>query len=154
MPKKQQKNIDLPKLTSSGPVQRTHDFFVDLLPFLATMHERLKAKTCLVCGATDLLQTSPNYPEFVFCQKHMARLLASIPVSAPVDLSGYIEPFAAFMHDAWAKWTQHFFSNLTAENISRWQIQAKTSYDDLSEEEKEKDRKFAREILVLFEEVS
>jgi len=74
-----------------------------------------------------------------------------------------IEKLADYMHDVWGNWyivqshndfllmnemaTANF--DLAARNDERWTKQASTLYKDLSEEDKEKDREFARGILEL-----
>ena len=135
------------------PSVRMHDFFVELMPFLRLLTDRTKQKTCLVCGETNNLVDNPiaEYPEFVFCQRHNSQLLLSAPVTKKLDTSILMEPFAEFMHDAWSQWTLHYLDHLTTENILRWREQAKMFYDLLSEEDKEKDRVFARELIALME---
>lgn len=54
------------------------------------------------------------------------------------------EKIAEREHEQWAHWTEYMLNNLTEENIARWREQIKTSYSDLSEEEKESDRVWAR----------
>jgi hypothetical protein len=58
-----------------------------------------------------------------------------------------VEEIAGMMHEQWAHWTNYFLSNLTIENLIRWKEQASTPYDKLSEEDKEKDRKWAMKYL-------
>ena len=58
-----------------------------------------------------------------------------------------IERLAAHEHEQWAHWTRYMLDNLTEENIARWREQIDTSYDDLSETEKESDREWARKAL-------
>jgi hypothetical protein len=60
-----------------------------------------------------------------------------------------IELVAAWDHSAWAGWTRHMLDNLTPENIARWRRQIDTSYTDLSEREKDADRKEAISVLAL-----
>lgn len=57
------------------------------------------------------------------------------------------EKLAAFMHDTWADWFIYQFNNSTVENIQRWQIQSNLPYSSLTEEDKDKDRKFADKII-------
>jgi hypothetical protein len=47
----------------------------------------------------------------------------------------------------WKGWMLYASQNLTDDNISRWTRQIETDYADLSEEEKDKDREYARLIL-------
>jgi hypothetical protein len=51
------------------------------------------------------------------------------------------------MHDIWAKWYIYQRDNSTPENIARWEKQSVTQYSELSEEDKEKDRKQARKVV-------
>ncbi len=57
------------------------------------------------------------------------------------------EKLAAFMHDTWSDWFVYQFNNSTVENIQRWQIQSNLPYLSLTEEDKDKDRKFADKII-------
>lgn len=61
-----------------------------------------------------------------------------------------VEIIAEFLHNIWANWYAHQRDNSTEENILRWEMQSKTLYEDLAEEDKEKDRKLAR---VLYKEL-
>jgi len=58
-------------------------------------------------------------------------------------LSELREKLAELEHEQWAHWTKYFLENLTDENIGRWKQQINTKYKDLSEKEKESDRKWA-----------
>lgn len=58
-----------------------------------------------------------------------------------------VEKIAPLEHDQWAHWTKYMLDNLTEENIARWRKQIETKYEDLSEEEKESDRVWARKLL-------
>lgn len=57
-----------------------------------------------------------------------------------------IESVASIMHDIWSNWYIYQRDNSTPENIERWNKQSVTPYSELSEEDKEKDRKQARKI--------
>jgi hypothetical protein len=63
------------------------------------------------------------------------------------DAPKNIETLAALEHEQWAHWTSYMLDNLTPVNIARWRKQAQTSYPDLTESEKESDRKWARIVL-------
>lgn len=63
-----------------------------------------------------------------------------------------LERLARLEHEQWAHWTRYMLDNLSEENIQRWRRQIDTSYDHLSEEEKESDRRWARRVLALLEE--
>jgi hypothetical protein len=58
-----------------------------------------------------------------------------------------LERLAELEHEQWAHWMNYMFANRTPENIARWKKQAKTSYFELSEKEKESDREWARKVL-------
>lgn len=59
------------------------------------------------------------------------------------------EQLADLEHWQWAHWTRHMLGNLTPENIERWRRQIEAPYSDLTEEEKDSDRKWANEVLNL-----
>ena len=59
-----------------------------------------------------------------------------------------IERLAAHEHEQWAHWTRYMLDNLTEENIARWRRQIDTAYQDLSEQEKESDREWARKTVL------
>ena len=61
-----------------------------------------------------------------------------------------IEEMADISHYIWIDWTEHFFNNQSEKNIKRWKRQCKTPYIELSEKEKEADRKIARKYYNLF----
>lgn len=65
----------------------------------------------------------------------------------PLSLSQAFEQMreraAALEHEQWAHWAAYMLDNLTPENIERWRRQIKTPYSELSENEKESDRKWA-----------
>lgn len=63
-----------------------------------------------------------------------------------------LEKLAALEHEQWARWTEHLLNNMTPENIERWKRLCDTPYEQLSEEDKEKDRVWARRILKLLDE--
>jgi len=61
-----------------------------------------------------------------------------------------VDIIAKYIHDQmWAKWAEYQMKNSTPENTERWKRQIAASYEELSEEEKDKDRKFAVELLNL-----
>jgi len=70
------------------------------------------------------------------------------------------EEIAAHCHEQWAGWMRWMFDKssidrqgnciIPRELYKRWYRQCKTSYDDLSEEEKDSDRKEADEFISLF----
>lgn len=62
------------------------------------------------------------------------------------------EQLAELEHKQWVHWTDYMLSNLEAGNIERWEKQIKTSYFELTEKEKEADRKWADKVLSLVQE--
>lgn len=60
-----------------------------------------------------------------------------------------IEELADYIHTMRSKRYLHQKDNSFWDNVTRRNRQASTNYSGLSEEEKEKDRKFARDILLL-----
>lgn len=61
------------------------------------------------------------------------------------------EQLAALEHEQWAHWTRYMLDNLTPENMARWRQQVETPYGELSEAEKESDRRWADKVLGLLE---
>ena len=61
------------------------------------------------------------------------------------------EQLAALQHEIWSDWVRHLFEVSAAQadgtvripqaHVNQWQRQMNTAYDDLSEEEKDGDRK-------------
>lgn len=68
-----------------------------------------------------------------------------------LTLDEAVERLADWDHSAWAGWTAHMLDRLTPENIARWRRQIATPYAQLSEAEKESDRKEARQILAVLD---
>jgi len=60
---------------------------------------------------------------------------------------GFREKLAELEHIQWAHWTEYMLDNMTPENIDRWRNQIKTAYKDLSEKEKDSDRKWSDLVL-------
>ena len=52
-----------------------------------------------------------------------------------------IDRLAAIEHDRWSDWHKHCRERWTPENIARWNRQADTPYEELSESEKASDRR-------------
>ncbi|MGM3309599.1 RyR domain-containing protein [Anabaena sp. WFMT] len=64
------------------------------------------------------------------------------------ELSSTIrEKLAELEHIQWAHWTAYMLDNLTPENIERWRQQINTPYSELSDKEKDSDRKWADKVL-------
>ena len=67
------------------------------------------------------------------------------------------EKLAELCHEQWSGWMKHLFSFtsaplggafvIPASNVKRWKRQMNTPYEDLSEEEKDSDRKEADKFL-------
>ena len=62
-----------------------------------------------------------------------------------------LEAVAAIEHDQWAHWTSYMLDNLTPENARRWDWQCVTPYNELSETEKDSDRKWAVKSITAYE---
>ncbi len=60
------------------------------------------------------------------------------------------EELAELEHEQWAHWTKYMIDNLTMENIEKWKRQIKMTYNELSEKEKESDRRWAEKSLEIF----
>ena len=73
-----------------------------------------------------------------------------------------IELLADYEHDRWSRWQKYLFSKciinedgsliIPKEFVDRWTSQMHTDYSNLSNEEKESDRKEARNILSILKE--
>jgi hypothetical protein len=57
------------------------------------------------------------------------------------------EKLAELEHIQWSHWTAYMLDNLTPENIEHWRRQISTPYSELSEIEKDSDRKWADKVL-------
>lgn len=55
-----------------------------------------------------------------------------------------MEKLADIEHDRWSRWHSYARHNWTPENIARWDRQANTAYKNLSDKEKESDRREVR----------
>jgi len=67
----------------------------------------------------------------------------------PEQKTEIIERLADLEHKQWGHWTKYFLEFDNEENRERWKCQVDIIYEDLSEEEKESDRKWARKVLEL-----
>lgn len=63
----------------------------------------------------------------------------------------FVEAGAALEHERWSGWHRHMRDKINPENMMRWDRQSDTPYADLSEQEKESDRKEVRQYLPLIE---
>ncbi|MFA5407716.1 MAG: hypothetical protein WC343_02980 [Bacilli bacterium] len=73
---------------------------------------------------------------------------AILPDAEPDDGTP-LETLAALEHRQWAFWTVYLLDHQNPGNIERWTRQIITPYADLTEQEKESDRKWAREVLTI-----
>jgi hypothetical protein len=67
------------------------------------------------------------------------------PTKADEDAARDVERLASIQHEIWSHWMRWFFDNDTPENRSRWRRQMTTPYAELSEREKESDRRVVRD---------
>ena len=73
-----------------------------------------------------------------------------IPESSPMtEMTDLRERLAALEHEQWTHWTRHLLDHLTPENIGWWRRQIETSYEQLSEPEKQ--REWADRVLKIVE---
>ena len=87
--------------------------------------------------------------------------LCENPLTMQEEFDVMMERLAALEHEQWAHWTAYFLQTLLKdhpelgkdENILRWSRQILTEYKDLSEKEKESDRKWAQKSYDLFRDV-
>ena len=62
------------------------------------------------------------------------------------------EKLADLEHQQWSHWTRYFLDNINPTNKCKWVFQLETPYSELSEKEKESDRKWAIKVLEIFSE--
>ena len=76
-----------------------------------------------------------------------------IRILTPEQEVALIEKLAELEHEQWMQWSQAIASreNISSEIFKRWQLLWK-EYDELTEEEKEQDRIWARKVLALLTE--
>lgn len=63
------------------------------------------------------------------------------------DIDKLREELSDLEHSQWSHWAKYMLENNTEENHKRWERQIKTSYEDLSEKEKDSDREWANKVL-------
>ena len=81
-------------------------------------------------------------------------------INESVEPKEVIEELADLEHDSWARWMKHLFSvsdknedgsvTIPKDKVDRWQRQLKTNYEDLTNKEKESDRKEVRKFIRVF----
>ena len=84
---------------------------------------------------------NPNYG------KHLEITADQISEYKKEESDDLLEQLSALEHEQWAHWTKYMLESLTADNIARWKEQIETSYENLSDKEKESDREWARKVL-------
>ncbi len=67
--------------------------------------------------------------------------------SEPSVTGNTLEDLAALEHWQWAKAVAYVLDNANSENLERWKKQIQTPYSELSESEKDADRKWANRTL-------
>ncbi len=60
-----------------------------------------------------------------------------------------LEKLAKLEHLQWVEWTKYMLNNLTDDNITRWKKQLETNYDNLPDDEKWSDRRWAKKVVEL-----
>jgi hypothetical protein len=78
-------------------------------------------------------------------------------VRESIDYKEAMEDLADQEHDSWARWMEHLFKKskknkdgtvtIPKSKVDRWERQMKTDYEDLSNKEKESDRKEVRKFV-------
>ena len=78
-------------------------------------------------------------------------------VNETVETKEVIEDLADLEHDSWARWMEHLFKvseenedgtvTIPKDKVNRWKRQIETEYEDLSNKEKESDRKEVRKFV-------
>jgi len=78
-------------------------------------------------------------------------------VRESLETKDIIEDLADQEHDSWARWMEHLFNKseknkdgtvtIPKDKVDRWERQMKTDYDDLSNKEKESDKKEVRKFI-------
>jgi hypothetical protein len=124
---------------------------MDLRPISVTRLNKNKHRFVFSCIVN---QPSSEFNEIFpkFCEKK--------PIE--VNLKEDLEERADAQHQIWSHWMKYFFSQsemvynpelnlyhlaISKENIDRWRRQVNTDYAELSEPEKESDRKIVRKFL-------
>jgi hypothetical protein len=64
-----------------------------------------------------------------------------------IDSREFLERLADLEHEQWIVWVSYMLNNLTGKNKERWYAQCETPYPELSDEEQESDRHFAKIVL-------
>ena len=78
-------------------------------------------------------------------------------VKESIETKDVIEDMADQEHDSWSRWMEHLFKKskknddgtvtIPKDKVQRWERQMKTDYEDLSNKEKESDRKEVRKFI-------
>lgn len=78
-------------------------------------------------------------------------------VKESIETKDIIEDMADQEHDSWSRWMEHLFKKskknpdgtvtIPKDKVQRWERQMKTDYEDLSNKEKESDRKEVRKFI-------
>ncbi|MFA5828162.1 MAG: hypothetical protein WC841_02215 [Candidatus Shapirobacteria bacterium] len=61
------------------------------------------------------------------------------------------EELAKLEHLQWTCWSKFMLNNLTEENIAKWKKQINTPYNELTDQEKQSDRKWADKVLEIIQ---
>jgi hypothetical protein len=64
-----------------------------------------------------------------------------------IESKDFLEHIADLEHEQWIVWTSYMLEHLTKENKEKWYAQCETPYPELSNEEQESDRHFARIVI-------
>lgn len=99
----------------------------------------------LCCTTYDILSQECRKPFLAWAQKTLdifAKHGEMFENEAHV-----LDTVARLEFEQWKGWMLYASQNLTEVNIARWTSQIETDYADLSEDDKEKDREYARLVI-------
>lgn len=116
--------------------------------------EHLKPFACGRCDECD----GGRGAQFCLTPRGGCRCAECVPAKTDEAL---LEQLAAIEHERWSGWMRYLFTqgedgrdgrfNINAASVARWRRQTETDYTNLSEPEKESDRKEARKSLAVME---
>lgn len=126
---------------------------VELLNILAPCADGTKDSTTVAREVVDFWLT--HYGENRVVVSYPAK---QVPTAVPTVAGELREQLAALCHEQWSGWMRHVFAScyyggdeivIPKESFHHWQRQMKTDYADLSEIEKDSDRKEADRFIAL-----
>jgi len=108
-------------------------------------------------GESDIYVSSSDYNEQLLSVKSFIRQVRQDDIEGLIEwVNNKLEDWASDEHDRWVRWQAYLFSKsvwtkdgylIPKDLCERWQRQIDTSYEKLSEQEKESDRKEVKKYL-------